>query len=230
MRANRLTAGGSTSSLQTYDLGQARRSVLLARVMRISVTLAAFATPAAVGLLIGFFVKARANPLYIAIAGRGVLLLNAATSYHMAPMTVSPINGLKTGNLRDSFNEIHHGHRHAAIDIMEPRGTPVHAVVDGTIRKIFFSKGGGNTIYEFDRSATYCYYYAHLDHYAEELHEGKLISRGDVIGYIGSTGNASPDAPHLHFAVYALGQDKRWSKGTPLDPYPLLMRLVRGAG
>jgi murein DD-endopeptidase MepM/ murein hydrolase activator NlpD len=199
--------------------------------MRISVTLAAYVA-AAVGLLIiiGFFVKTRANPPHIAIVGRGVPPLNAATSYHMAPITVSPINGLKARNLRDSFNEIHHGHRHAAIDIMEPRGTPVYAVVDGTIRKIFFSKGGGNTIYEFDRSATYCYYYAHLDHYAEGLHEGELISRGDVLGYVGFTGNASPDAPHLHFAVYALGQDKRWSKGTPLDPFPILMQLLRGAG
>jgi murein DD-endopeptidase MepM/ murein hydrolase activator NlpD len=114
--------------------------------MRISVTLAAYAAAVAMGVLIGFFVKTRANPPHIAIVGRGVPPLNAATSYQMAPITVSPINGLKARNLRDSFNEIHHGHRHAAIDIMEPRGTPVHAVVDGTIRKIFFSKGGGNTI------------------------------------------------------------------------------------
>jgi murein DD-endopeptidase MepM/ murein hydrolase activator NlpD len=93
---------------------------------------------------------------------------------------------------------------------MEPRGTQVHAVVDGTIKKIFFSRGGGKTIYEFDRFEAYCYYYAHLDGYAAGLHEGQRVSTGEVIGYIGSTGNASPEAPHLHFAVYELDRDKRW--------------------
>ena len=112
-----------------------------------------------------------------------------------------PIEGLKASELRDNFEEIHNGHRHEAIDIIKPNGTPARAVVDGTIRKLFFSKAGGNTIYEFDEASNYCYYYAHLDHYANELYEGMHVSRGTVIGYVGSTGNASLPAPHLHFAI-----------------------------
>jgi peptidoglycan LD-endopeptidase LytH len=138
-----------------------------------------------------------------------------------------PIEGLKASELRDNFEEIHNGHRHEAIDIMKPNGTPVVAVVYGTIRKLFVSKAGGNTIYEYDEASNYCYYYAHLDHHADGLYEGMHVSPGTVIGYVGSTGNASPLAPHLHFAIYQLGPDKRWWKGTPVDPYPMLIRLVK---
>lgn len=138
-----------------------------------------------------------------------------------------PIEGLKASELRDNFAEIHNGHRHEAIDIIKPNGTPARAVVDGTIRKLFFSKAGGNTIYEFDKATVYCYYYAHLDHYADGLYEGMHVSRGTVIGYVGSTGDASPAAPHLHFAIYRLGPDKRWWKGTPINPYPMLIRLLK---
>ena len=138
-----------------------------------------------------------------------------------------PIEGLRASELRDSFDEIRNGHPHRAIDIMRPVGTPVRSAVDGTIRKLFFSKSGGNTIYEFDEASAYCYYYAHLDHYANGLYEGMHVSQGTVIGYVGSTGNASPLAPHLHFAIYRLGPDKRWCKGTPVNPYPMLIRLLR---
>jgi murein DD-endopeptidase MepM/ murein hydrolase activator NlpD len=138
-----------------------------------------------------------------------------------------PIAGLKSLNLRDSFNEFHFGHRHEAIDIMEPRGTPVLAVTDGTIAKLLESKAGGNTIYEFDNPETYCYYYAHLDRYADHLQEGARVSRGQVIGYVGSTGDASPTAPHLHFGMTLTGPEHKWSGGTPVDPYPVLQRAVR---
>ena len=143
------------------------------------------------------------------------------------PIAALPIEGLRASELRDSFEEIHNGHRHEAIDILKPNGTPARAVVDGTIRKLFFSKAGGNTIYEFDETSVYCYFYAHLDHYADGLYEGMHVSRGTVIGYVGSTGNASPAAPHLHFAIYRLGPDKRWWKGTPVNPYPMLIRLLK---
>jgi murein DD-endopeptidase MepM/ murein hydrolase activator NlpD len=138
-----------------------------------------------------------------------------------------PIEGLKASELRNNFEEIHNGHRHEAIDIIKPNGTPARAVVDGTIRKLFFSKAGGNTIYEFDEASNYCYYYAHLDHYADGLYEGMHVSRGTVIGYVGSTGNASPFVPHLHFAIHQLGPDKRWWTGTPVNPYPMLIRLLK---
>ena len=143
------------------------------------------------------------------------------------PGIASPIRGVKASELRDTFNEVHNGHRHEAIDISEPEGTPVRAVVDGTIKKLFLSKAGGNTIYEFDHGSVYCYYYAHLERYSNGLHDGMSVSQGDVIGYVGSTGNASPTAPHLHFAIYLLGPQKRWWKGSPIDPYPILERTLK---
>lgn len=152
---------------------------------------------------------------------------NPVTSTAIAPPISSPIGGLKRSELRDSFNETHFGHRHEAIDIMEPRGTPVLAVTDGVIAKLFQSKAGGNTIYEFDTAGNYCYYYAHLDHYAEGLADGAKVTRGQVIGYVGFTGNASPNAPHLHFGVNLTGPDHKWYEGTPVDPYPLLLDSVK---
>jgi murein DD-endopeptidase MepM/ murein hydrolase activator NlpD len=137
-----------------------------------------------------------------------------------------PFDSLTQSELHDSFNDIHHGHRHEAIDIMKPRGTPVLAVTDGTIQKLFNSVPGGLTIYEFDNSGTYCFYYAHLDHYAAGLQEHMAVSRGQVIGYVGTTGNAEANAPQLHFAINRLEPEKRWWKGEPIDPYPILVRAV----
>jgi murein DD-endopeptidase MepM/ murein hydrolase activator NlpD len=138
-----------------------------------------------------------------------------------------PISGLALADLRDTFEEIHNGHRHEAMDIIEPRGTPVRAVVPGTIRKLFLSKPGGNTIYEFDEKAEYCYYYAHLDRYAEGLREGMSVQPGDVIGFVGSTGNAVESAPHLHFAIFELGPEKQWSRGKAVNPYLGLVDAVK---
>ncbi|HEV2690374.1 MAG TPA: M23 family metallopeptidase [Bryobacteraceae bacterium] len=142
-------------------------------------------------------------------------------------LSALPIDGLAAKDLHDSFAELRGLSRHEAIDIMEPRGTPVRAVADGTIARLFLSKAGGNTIYLFDNGPVYCYYYAHLDRYADGLQEGQRVSAGDVIGYVGSTGNASATAPHLHFTIFELGPEKRWWKGTVLNPYPVLMRMVR---
>ena len=140
-----------------------------------------------------------------------------------------PIDGLTVANVRDMFDEIHFGHPHEAIDLPSAKGTPVHSVVSGTIRKLFLSKPGGNTIYEFDDVGVYCYYYAHLDRYAERLHEGMRVERGDVIGFVGSTGNADPSSPHLHFAIFELGPEKQWWKGKALNPYPALLAAVKRA-
>jgi peptidoglycan LD-endopeptidase LytH len=156
-----------------------------------------------------------------------VLLAVGATSsvLEMSP----PIRGLSLRDLRDTFAEVHNGHPHEAIDIAEPKGTPVLAVVSGTVRKLFLSKPGGNTIYQFDESGVYCYYYAHLDRYVEGLREGMRVARGDVIGFVGSTGNADPSAPHLHFAIFELGPEKVWWKGKAINPYPGLAAAVRKA-
>jgi peptidoglycan LD-endopeptidase LytH len=135
-----------------------------------------------------------------------------------------PVEGARTTDLHDNFEELRgKGRRHEAIDIMASRGTPVLAAVDGSIEKLFTSKAGGLTIYEFDRNREYCYYYAHLDRYAEGLKEGQLVHRGDSMGYVGSTGDAVPQAPHLHFAIFRLGPEKQWWIGTPINPYPYLL-------
>jgi peptidoglycan LD-endopeptidase LytH len=155
--------------------------------------------------------------LVVLVVGRTSSILE------MAP----PISGLALANLQDSFGDFHNGHRHEAIDILEPRGTPVHAVVQGTIRKLFFSVRGGITIYQFDEMETYCYYYAHLERYADGLREGIRVERGDVIGFVGSTGNAVASAPHLHFAIFELGPEREWWKGTAVDPYPGLVAAVK---
>ena len=131
-----------------------------------------------------------------------------------------PIDGIDVESFKNGFTERRGGERpHEAVDMMAPRNTPVHAVVNGTIAKLFTSKQGGLTVYQFDPEGHLCYYYAHLDRYADGLKDGQTIVQGDVIGYVGTTGNAPPGAPHLHFAVFELGTDKRWWQGRPLDPY-----------
>ncbi len=108
---------------------------------------------------------------------------------------------------------------HEAVDILAPRHTPVVAVEDGTIAKLFNSKAGGITIYQFDPTEQFCYYYAHLQRYAPGLRDGQQVSKGEVIGYVGTTGNAPPSTPHLHFAIFQLTDAKRWWEGRPIDPY-----------
>ena len=130
-----------------------------------------------------------------------------------------PVKGYERA-LRDNFDEPRGSGRHEAIDIMAPRGTPVVAVDSGVIVKLFKSVPGGLTIYQFDDSATLAYYYAHLDRYADGLREGASVRQGQVIGYVGSTGNARPDAPHLHFTIYALPPSRQWWKGEAINPYP----------
>jgi murein DD-endopeptidase MepM/ murein hydrolase activator NlpD len=138
-----------------------------------------------------------------------------------------PFPNLKRAELRDSFNEVRSdGKLHEATDIMEPRGTPVLAIGDGTVAKLFYSRFGGNTVYEFDPQQIYCYYYAHLDRYAPGTREGMAVHKGDLLGYVGSTGNASPDTPHLHLAIFRLGPEKQWWVGSAVNPYPLLMKIL----
>ena len=166
--------------------------------------------------------------LFVGIAGLLPVVLAVGAALSITEMT-PPIRGLVLTNLRDTFEEIHSGHRHEAIDIPEPRGTPVRAVVSGSIRKLFLSKPGGNTIYQFDEVGVYCYYYAHLDGYAEGLHEGMPVKSGEVIGFVGSTGNADAHAPHLHFGIFELGPEKLWWQGKAVDPYPGLVAAVKRA-
>ena len=133
-----------------------------------------------------------------------------------------PVDGVGRKDLRNTFAEARGSRTHEALDILAPRGTKVRAAEDGRIQKLFTSKAGGLTIYQFDPTETFTYYYAHLDQYEDGLREGQMVKRGDVIGYVGSTGNASPDAPHLHFAIFRLGPEKQWWKGEPINPYLVL--------
>ena len=130
-----------------------------------------------------------------------------------------PIDGEDIESFKGGFAERRGDRPHEAIDMLAPRNTPVHAVENGTIAKLFTSKAGGLTVYQFDPSGRLCYYYAHLERYADGLHDGQAVSQGDVIGYVGTTGNAPPNTPHLHFAVFELNADKHWWQGRPIDPY-----------
>ena len=131
-----------------------------------------------------------------------------------------PVTGVKAADLNSSFSQKRGAERlHEALDIVAPRHTKVVAVEDGVLVKFFYSKSGGNTIYQFDPSSSYAYFYAHLDRYAEGLKEGARVRKGDVIGYVGTTGNAPKDTPHLHFAIFRLTDKKQWWQGTPIDPY-----------
>ena len=140
------------------------------------------------------------------------------------PALLLPVQGIIASELRDTFGDGRDGGQrgHEAIDILAPTGTPVLAVDDGRIVKLFLSQPGGITVYQFDPTGQFAYYYAHLDRYADGLAEGQTVRRGSVIGYVGTTGNARPDAPHLHFAIFRLGPEKQWWKGEPVNPFPYL--------
>lgn len=135
-----------------------------------------------------------------------------------APLRV-PIDGADPATWKGAFSEARDGHAHEAVDILAPRNTPIHAAANGAIAKLFDSKAGGHTIYQFDDTGRLGYYYAHLERYAAGLHQGQRVSRGEVIGYVGTSGNAPPNTPHLHFAVFELDADKHWWEGRAIDPY-----------
>ena len=137
-----------------------------------------------------------------------------------------PVRGMRADQLMPSFKQVRGTRPHEAIDILAARGTPIVAVEDGKVAKLFTSKAGGLTVYQFDPVSRYAYYYAHLDRYEEGLSDGQSLRRGQVIGYVGSTGNADPKAPHLHFAIFRLGPERRWWQGTAIDPYPVFIKRL----
>lgn len=161
----------------------------------------------------------------------------AQASAHAAPVTASsaavaieelrarglevPVRGIAPDELRDSFDAPRgRGRRHQAIDILAPRGTLVIAVEDGAIRRLSPANGGGGiVVYQVDASGSFVYYYAHLERWADGLAEGDAVVRGQVIGYVGTSGNAPLGTPHLHFAIYRLDSGARGWRGPPVNPY-----------
>jgi murein DD-endopeptidase MepM/ murein hydrolase activator NlpD len=138
-----------------------------------------------------------------------------------------PVTGITKTSLVDTWGQSRVGHLHSAIDIMAARGTPVVSAANGTVLKLFTSRAGGLTVYVADPAKTWVYYYAHLDSYAPGLTAGQTIAQGDVLGFVGTTGNASPDAPHLHFEIERLPPSGEWWRGEAVNPYPILMARGR---
>ncbi len=161
------------------------------------------------------------------VAGRGGgAALAVAESVEVGPAGLAiPVAGVKASQLTDTFTAARAGgaRRHDAIDIMAADGTPVYAAAPGTVEKIFESIGkGGLTVYERSQDGKWVYYYAHLQGYAPGLVEGQKLERGSAIGFVGHSGDASPDGPHLHFAINHMAAGEKWYNGIPINPYPLL--------
>jgi murein DD-endopeptidase MepM/ murein hydrolase activator NlpD len=134
-----------------------------------------------------------------------------------------PVAGVRATTIPNTFADARGGDRmHLAVDILAPRGTPVLSADDGRLWKLRSNALGGITVYATDPEERFVYYYAHLDRYRDGLVEGMPLLRGDTLGFVGTTGNAPPDVPHLHFQVARLGADRRWWTGIPVDPLPYL--------
>jgi peptidoglycan LD-endopeptidase LytH len=145
-----------------------------------------------------------------------------------APELMVPVEGVEPGQIGESFDAARGeaGERvHRAVDILAPRGTAALAAIDGRVYKVRSNALGGLTIYLVDFSGRWVYYYAHLDRYRPDLAEGMKVAQGDILGYVGTTGNAPPNTPHLHFQVMRWRGDGRYWDGEPIDPKPYFTRL-----
>lgn len=141
---------------------------------------------------------------------------------------IIPVMGVRPDQLQDTFTDARsEGRVHDAIDIPAPAGTPVLAAADGEIAKLFQNERGGTTIYQLSSDKKLVFYYAHLQRYADGLVAGKFVHQGEVIGYVGDTGNAGAGNFHLHFSISVIADPKRYWEGTNINPYPLLRRLTK---
>ncbi|MEP6999497.1 MAG: M23 family metallopeptidase [bacterium] len=147
-----------------------------------------------------------------------------AVDYLLARGIFIPVAGVTWNQLEDTFDEGRDGARvHRALDIMAPRGTPVLSADSGRILRISVSTLGGNSIYAADPLGRVVYYYAHLDGYQPGLTQGAMVARGDTLGFVGTTGNAPKDTPHLHFQVMRMPPDGKYWDGDPINPYPIIL-------
>lgn len=136
---------------------------------------------------------------------------------------IVPVRGIQPWQIEDNFESRRGRRMHNALDIMARRGTPVIAADDGRVVRAYRHSLGGLCIYQLDPGGRFAYYYAHMDAFAAGVREGMTVAKGDVLGYVGTTGNATPTAPHLHFAISRLDADGRWWRGEPVNPYPYLV-------
>jgi len=201
------------------------------RLIGVALLSAAVAVVATSLFWIWFYTNVPSKPAEVARNGPVVTVqpqnaapVQVAEQVQVTPSGLAlPVVGIKPDQLTDTFDAARsQGRRHDAIDIMAAEGTPVIAASDGTIEKLFNSVRGGTTIYERSPDQKWIYYYAHLSAYAPGLHEGQQVKRGQVLGRIGHTGDASAAGPHLHFAVNSMAPGERWWNGTAINPYPLL--------
>ena len=137
-------------------------------------------------------------------------------------LLIVPVQGVARSALHDTYTEPRTGHVHGALDILAPRGTPVLSAANGKVLKLFDSKPGGLMVYAADPSERFILLYGHLDHYAAGIRQGMRLTQGQVIGYVGTTGDAPANTPHLHFGILRGQPAVQWWKGTPVNPYPLL--------
>ncbi len=178
----------------------------------------------ALGIILANIVHLRWEPSREPSPDNGQTAARAHTSSAQPPALTMPVLGVRPSALVDTFTQAREqGSRaHDALDILAPRGAPVVAAARGRIEKIFISERGGNTIYQRSADGNWIFYYAHLDGYSDGLREGITVSPGTEIGTVGPTGNANPEAPHLHFAVNRVFPGERWYEGRPVNPYPML--------
>lgn len=192
--------------------------------MRIRITwrralIAAAVAEAAAGLALLIYLATSGREMVIAFRPRETRVVAGA------PRLIVPVAGVRRQELRDSYGAARSGGRaHLGIDIMARDGTPVLAAASGVIVKRDSSGLGGISLYQRDPDGATIYFYAHLSRYQAGIKEGDLVRQGDVIAYVGHTGNAQASAPHLHFAVYTVTDPNRWWHGRDLNPYPLLTK------
>jgi murein DD-endopeptidase MepM/ murein hydrolase activator NlpD len=179
-------------------------------------------------LMSGVLVGALGSIVFIGFALRAQAdTPDTSETVGLAPLDPSallgmPVEGIRRADLIDGYWNRRGRRLHNALDIMAPRNTPVRAATSGTIAALNSSPAGGTSIWQYDDSGTFCYFYAHLARYAPGLRAGQPVARGAILGFVGTTGNAPKSAPHLHFAVFRLETKGRWWSGEPVNPYPLL--------
>lgn len=159
-------------------------------------------------------------------AGSGIVASGAELAA-LRRTLILPVQGVTKGQLRDTYAETRGGagatRVHEALDIRAPRGTPVLSAADGKLMRLFDSRTGGLMVYAADPTDRFVLLYGHLDRYADGLRNGMPLKQGQVIGYVGTTGNAPIGTPHLHFGILRGKPSANWSRGTPVNPYPLLV-------